>query len=266
MKILLIHHDKKPWASYRRAESLKKEWVNNEVDIAYFKDLPDGDKYDVIHFLFSGGLSKCKEYILKHKHKVFTTLASQRTLDEKYDKLEDLKEIYQNTVYCVAQNKELVRQFELLTGQHNVTYIPNGVNEKLFKNEFKVGFVGTKDSDGHKGLLLIRQACDELGLDLLSCNTEYERMPDFYDEVNCLVLASLSEGCNNPTLEALAMNKPVISTNVGIASELNGVILIERNVESIKKALRVLSGRIQILEEYTWDKIAQRYYNLYHNV
>lgn len=55
MRILLVHQDKYKWAANIRAEALKKEWINDEVDIAYFKDLPDGEKYDVIHFLFSGG-------------------------------------------------------------------------------------------------------------------------------------------------------------------------------------------------------------------
>lgn len=88
-------------------------------------------------------------------------------------------------------------------------------------------------------------------------------MPDFYRQIDCLVVASSSEGCNNPTLSALAMNKPVISTKVGIAEELEGVTLVERNVESIKKALRHVSGRIQILEKYTWDIVAAQYHNLY---
>jgi glycosyltransferase involved in cell wall biosynthesis len=59
------------------------------------------------------------------------------------------------------------------------------------------------------------------------------------------------------------MNKPVISTDVGIASELEGVTIVERDVDSIKKALRKLSGRIQILEEYIWSNIAKQYMNIY---
>ena len=78
-----------------------------------------------------------------------------------------------------------------------------------------------------------------------------------------MVNASISEGCNNPTLEALAVNKPVISTKVGIVGELEGIILTERNVESIKTALRKVSGRIQILEKYTWKVVAKQYRQLY---
>ena len=257
MKILLVHADKFPWATFNRAEALKKELREDWIDIVDRWHLPE-EEYDVIQFLFSGGITRCKDYILKHKDKVFTTLASYRTLEERWDKMEDLKEIYQNTVCCVAQNPDLKDKYKKLFG-NNVVYIPNGVNEQRFKRNFIVGFVGI--DNGHKGLELIKQSCKELNLDLMIAEkgNNQEEIRDFYKEIDCLAIASKSEGCNNPTLEMLAMNKPVISTRVGIAEELEGVILIERDVESIKQALRKLSGRIQILENYTWNKIAKKY-------
>ena len=271
MKILLVHADQYPWATTHRAEIFKKLWKSDEVDIAHYRSLPDGNKYSVIHFLFSGAVGRAKDYILENKNKVFTTLASQRTLDEYYDKLPVLIEIYKKTVCCVAQNPALARKLKKLIKQNNVIYIPNGVDEKLFNRKFVVGFVGhDMDSSDHKGFKLIKQACGELGLKLIDSYGWHRRsvkplkaMPNFYKSIDCLVLASRSEGFNNPTLEALAMNKPVISTRAGIAEELEGVTLVERDVESIKKALRKLSGRIQILEKYTWKKVAKRYHELY---
>ena len=265
MRILLVHNDKYPWATTQRAEALKREWVKDEVDIVHAKDLPHGDKYDVIHFLYSGGISKSRKYILKHKDKTFTTLASQRTLDLYFDKLEPLIEIYQQSVYCVAQNLELADTLKTLIKQDNVVYIPNGVNERMFDRKFVVGCVASKqDFRDHKGVDLIKQACAELDLELkLAGGIPHNIMSSFYRKIDCLVNASISEGCNNPTLEALAMNIPVISTNVGIARHLEGVTLVERDVESIKTALRRLSGRIYILESYTWKIIAKEYKDLY---
>lgn len=264
IKILLVHADKTPWATTYRANELKKRLTEDEVDIAYFKDLPDGDKYDIIQILFSGGIGKIKDFILKYKSKTFTTLASQRTLDLFFDREEDLIEIYKNTVCCVCQNPELENKLRRLIGQGNMVYIPNGVDEKLFNRNFIVGFVGI--TSDHKGYKLVEQACEELNLWLAKAeNLSYEEMPNFYSKIDCLVIPSISEGCNNPTLEALAMNKPVISTDVGIASELEGVVIVERNVKSIKKALRKLSGRIQILEEYTWDKIIKSYKDVWNS-
>ena len=262
MRILLIHADKFPWATFNRAEALKKEWASDWVDIVDRWHLPD-EEYDVIHFLFSGGITKCKEYILKHKDKVFTTLASYRTLESYWDELEDLTLIYQNTVCCVAQNPDLEMRYKKSFYRDNVVYIPNGVNTQRFKKDFVVGFVGI--DNGHKGLELIKQACEELGLELkvVEKGLNQEEIRDFYKEIDCLALASKSEGCNNPTLEVLAMNKPVISTDVGIAKELEGVHIVERNVESIKKTLRHLSPRIGILEKYTWKEIAKQYREIY---
>lgn len=267
MKILLVHNDKYPWAATFRAEALKKEWVEDDVDIVHYSNLPDGDKYDVIHFLYSGGISKSKDYILKNKDKVFTTLASQRTLDLLFDKLDTLIDIYKNSVCCVAQNPILTDKLKTLIGKDNVVYIPNGVDETTFNchRSFVVGCVTSKqDYRDHKGLNLVKQACVELNLELMiATKAKYDTMPDFYREIDCLVNASISEGCNNPTLEALAMNIPVISTNVGIVEELKGITIVERNVESIKDALRNTNRRAQILEKYTWKKIAKQYRNLY---
>jgi glycosyltransferase involved in cell wall biosynthesis len=266
MKILLIHNNRMRWADTFRAEELKKRWVADEVDIASaLEPLPDGDKYDVIHFLFSGGLTKSKEYILKHKDKVFTSLASERTFKSSHNDKKDLVDIYKKTQCCVCQNSELLIRLKELIGQNNLVLIPNGVDEKLFNRKFVAGFVGAKGSDKHKGYDLVKRACDDLGIELKEAREHdytHEEMPNFYNQIDCLIIASESEGCNNPTMEALAMNKPVISTRVGIAEDLEGVTIVDRNVDSIKKALRRLSGRIQILD-YTWDKIANQYHSLY---
>lgn len=255
------------WADTFRAEELKKRWIDDEVDIASaLEPLPDGDKYDVIHFMYSGGLTESKEYILKHKDKVFTSLASQRTFKSSHNDSEALMDIYKETQGCVCQNRNLLMRLKKFVPGVKATFIPNGVDTELFNRKFVAGFVGAKHSNEHKGLHLAQQACDELGIELKKAhehNYTHEDMPNFYKEIDCLILASESEGCNNPTMEALAMNKPVISTVIGIALDLEGVFTIDRNVESIKQALRKLSGRIQILEEYTWDKIANQYRNFY---
>lgn len=266
-KILLVHNNEKMrWADVFRAEELKKHWVDDEVDIVSKFDLPDGDKYDVIHFMYSGAMTQTKEYILKHKDKVFTSLISHRSLKPLYNDIPSLVEIYQKTRCCVCQNPRLLEEFKKITGQDNAVYIPNGVDEKLFDRKFVAGFVGAKASNDHKGLDLAQQACKELGIELKEAHEHdysHEDMPVFYRMIDCLIIPSKSEGCHNPTMETLAMNVPVISTDTGIANELEGVIIVERNVESIKQALKKLSGRIQILEKYTWEKVAIQYRNLY---
>ena len=264
-RILLVHADKNPWATQRRAEALKREWKDDEVDIVDRWNLPDGEPYDVIHFLFSGGITKCREYILRYKDKTFTTLASHRSLDEKWDKLEDLKEIYENTT-VVCQSHELLVLLKKISNDIKAVYIPNGVDTEFFKRDFIVGYVGAKDSSTHKGLDMIQEACNDLGLTLkIAHNAPYEEMPDFYRSIDCLVLMSESEGCNNPTLEALAMNVPVISTETGIAKNLL-VTIIERNKDELIKALITKCTSLHMKVEYGWPVIAKQYRKLYENL
>lgn len=255
------------WADTFRAEELKKQWIDDEVDIASaLEGLPDGDKYDVIHFMYSGGLTNSKDYILKHKERVFTSLASQRTFKSSHNNEKDLLEIYRETRCCVCQNPNLLMRLKKLIPKVRAVFIPNGVDTKLFNRKFVAGFVGANHSNEHKGYHLAKQACDELGIELKEAHEHdytHEEMPLFYNKIDCLIIASDSEGCNNPTLEALAMNKPVISTTVGISLWLDGAFIVDRNVESIKEALRKLSGRIQILKEYQWPGIAKQYRELY---
>jgi hypothetical protein len=275
MKILLIHGDENPWATYNRCVEFKKRWIDDEVTIANYHALPNGNEFDVIHVMFSGGIGQIAEYIQTHREKTWTTLASQRTLDFVYDTKEKLTQVYTNCKGIVCQNPALANRLLGLIGdsfKDKVFYIPNGVDEVKFDRKFVAGFVGADQATNpeHKGFPLAKQACDELGIELKRVHNGYpndvkphDTMPDFYKEIDCLIIPSMSEGCNNPTLEALAMNKPVISTRCGIAEHLDGVTLVERNVESVKGALRKLCPRIQILEEYTWDKIANKYINLY---
>ncbi|MHA1167863.1 MAG: glycosyltransferase family 4 protein [Candidatus Hodarchaeales archaeon] len=265
MKILLVYNNKMRWADVFRAEEFKKHWTD-EVDIVDRWHLPDGDNYDIIHFLYGGALTKSKDYILKHKEKVFTSSVSKRSLDGMWDDRKTLLELYNASRCCVCQNEEILSILKGLIPDVNAVYIPNGVNEKLFNRKFVAGFVGAKASNEHKGLHLAKQACEELGIELKEAhewNYEHEDMPKFYSQIDCLLIPSVSEGSHNPTMEALAMNIPVISTDVGIAKELEGVTIVDRDVESIKKALRKLSGRIQILEKYKWSDIAKQYHDLY---
>ena len=267
-KILLVHNDSFEWSATIRAEALKKQWYRDKVDIVHSSKLPDGNKYDIIHFLYSGGITKQIDYILKNKHKVFTTLASERTLDLLFDKEELLVKIYKETVCCVCHNYYLLGRLNALTGQDNAVYIPNGVDTNLFNKKFVVGFVGAKeDKSEHKGLEIIKKACIDLDIELKIANQKdykHNEIADkFYKHINCLIIASKSEGCNNPILEAMAMNIPVISTKVGIAGDLVGVIIAQRNVESLVNCIRRIYTRCQILEKYTWKIVAENYKNLY---
>ena len=273
MKILLIHGDRVPWATNHRAVELKKRWSDCETDILLFTDdigQIDFSTYDIIHCLFSGGISKLRCVIDKYHGRFYGTMASYRSLYGAYEPIDDLISTLRLCRGVVSQNQDLKAKLDALGVKS--TYIPNGVDVDVFKSNINIGYVASNNAnnDIHKGRLLIAQACKELGVNFTPHLNEYPfhvkpigEMPRYYSSLSCLVIASESEGCNNPILEAMAMNIPVVATTTGIVPVLEGVHLVERTVESIKQGIRHAVPRIQILEKYTWDIIANQYRGLY---
>ncbi|RUM94604.1 MAG: hypothetical protein DSZ28_02355 [Thiothrix sp.] len=67
-------------------------------------------------------------------------------------------------------------------------------------------------------------------------------MRDYYEAIDLLVLPSLSEGLPNVILEAMALGKPVLSTDVGAVSEVisnteNGWIVPAGDIEALSRVL-----------------------------
>lgn len=128
-------------------------------------------------------------------------------------------------------------------------YTPDGVDLDIFKpttslvdkykslnkREVIVGWAGNSNWDNDlKGLhTIIVPAVEALkksgySIKLLTSDRvenkplPFDRMPDFYNSIDCYLCGSSSEGTPNPVLEAMACGIPVISTNVGIVPEVFG--------------------------------------------
>jgi len=271
-----------------RAKALKEEFVkvghkvlirNRHAIKEYFDDFVE--RFDVIHFLFSGGLTEFKEQFKKYPNKFIITIVSHRSIEGWWDKEDEMLDIIKNSaqVICVSQKLKdaISKKFENQKFKPEeytpVTYIANGVDVKVFKPQktFTVGFVGRRHE--YKGYDLIKEACEVLGVNFVHDGNEYpknvtphDEMPEIYDQFDCLAIASEGEGCHNPTLEALAMNIPVISTDVGIANELDGVTIVDRSVEGIVKGIKKVYSRSQILKDFTWDIIANKYLRIYEGI
>ena len=272
-RILLLTGDVARWAITVRALELQKHIP--EIDFTIRGDeehiTADFAEYDLIHILYSGGITKFYELVMKEPNKFILSLVSFRTLTGMYDNLKKLKEMYQKCRSIVALNPRLQElAVELCGDREKVHYIPNGVDGELFNQDFTVGFVGANEEshNEYKGKHLIEEACGRLGVKFLTQSNEYpsrivphEEMPEFYKKIDCLCIASIGEGTNNPMMEALSMNVPVISTDTGIAREL-GVILVERTVESIAKGIEQVYTHNK-MKPYLWKNIARQYAKLY---
>lgn len=146
----------------------------------------------------------------------------------------------------------------------------DGVDLRLFKPEnlerFKniekrtarFGWVGNSKwvTGDLKGInTIIKPAVEELreegyNIELVTSDRRnklipHEEMPNFYNQIDCYLCASTSEGTPNPVLESMACGIPVISTDVGLVPEAFGTeqkkyVMEERSVECLKEKIKQL--------------------------
>jgi glycosyltransferase involved in cell wall biosynthesis len=103
---------------------------------------------------------------------------------------------------------------------------------------------------------------------------------DLLNASDLMVLPSLSEGLPLSILEAFAIEKPVVATNVGainevVLNEWNGLLVPPRDSRRLAKAISRLicspdlmlkmgkHGKDLIKEKYDWDDILDRYEEIY---
>ncbi|MEN9596317.1 MAG: hypothetical protein RL236_751 [Pseudomonadota bacterium] len=142
------------------------------------------------------------------------------------------------------------------------TYIPDGIFEPK-KRKFVVGFAGRPDK--YKGFDMIKKACKELGVVFYpALDIPSEKMSEYYNSIDLYVCASENEGYSAPVMECLSINKPVITTNVGIPSLLN-ITKIERSVEGIKEGILKFYTE-PMVRDYSWDNVCKDFSIFYKSV
>jgi glycosyltransferase involved in cell wall biosynthesis len=105
-------------------------------------------------------------------------------------------------------------------------------------------------------------------------------MREFYDSIDVLVLPSLSEGMPLCVLEAMAMKRPVIATNVGgtteaVRHEIDGLIVPPGDAHALAEAMRFMivnrqaagnmaeSGCEQVRRRFNIDRVVKEIAALY---
>lgn len=292
-KILLIP-DKPGWAYDIRAGFLikyLKKYYNFEKQ--YFDDFVKNknireinwQKYNCVFFFFWQHPQWLNFY--PPKEKTVVGVFSQASWEnQKRNVLKELKKFKA----VVVNSPFLYKYFK--TKVPHVFKAYNAVDEKMFKpkkknhEKFVVGWAGNpyyKDKNFKGFFNIIKPVCEELAKKypivlktaLAETKIPFSKMPQFYNELDCYVCASLSESGPNPVLEAAASGVPVITTKVGITPVLikdgfNGLFITRSRAELKEAILKLYDNqslrekmgvrlRKEILKNWTYKKLALNY-------
>ncbi|MHA1705620.1 MAG: glycosyltransferase family 4 protein [Promethearchaeota archaeon] len=101
-------------------------------------------------------------------------------------------------------------------------------------------------------------------------------------ESTIFVLTSIQEGLPTALIEAMALGKPVVATNVGgipevIRHRINGILVPPQSPKAVSEALdklitspalreKLSTAAAESVKNYTWSKIAEQYKRIYSKV
>ncbi|MFS0723253.1 glycosyltransferase family 4 protein [Paenibacillus sp. 1P07SE] len=287
MKILLVP-DHPGWAFDNRANDLLSlRWNGLRFTKKYQSEVraKDQKRYDLIYPM-SLSVARRLHSAGIPMNKMATGITSLRVFENQFATNGEFKPKFLSFVKQLrginAWSDEIVTIFK----PHCKIYKTRiGIREDQFKpmaskknrDIFTVGWVGRIDdpkSRELKGYDIVLEALRglEVKLDIRTFKENYvprSQMVHFYQNLDCFICSSRSEGLPNPLLEAAACGVPVIATKVGIVPELirqgkNGLI-VSRNATSIRKQVRYLMKHAErrqalgreirktIVRDWTWN-------------
>lgn len=276
------------------------EYIVNYKDINDFYKIILEKKYDLIHFFwriipceFLDQDLKNIEEILRNIQLISKTVITSSVYDHAYIDKESIKKYFNkfNTVvdYYTVSSKKL---YDIYISNESIKKpsctIQDGVDLDIFypinlsrfnkpKKDLVIGWVGNskwsiKKGDDIKGVnTIIKPAIKTLknkGLNIIENfadrNIKYiplDKMVNYYSKIDVLICASEFEGTPNPILEAMACGIPIISTDVGIVSEVFGKkqknFIINRNKDDLMSKIEFLYNNREIIKELSKENINQ---------
>jgi len=206
---------------------------------------------DLIHYQ-NWDIERHYPAILKHKAPIIVSCRSHRFP-------EYFKDVALS-VHVHVVNKDLLKDFP------DATYIPDAIADHMFK-PLTVGMqlADNEPNKHYKGYYLVKEACEILGAKFTPALGNVTDMPAWYDSIDVYVCASENEGFNTGVAEALARNKPVISTAVGVTKAFPSVHFVERTTDSILAALREYETT-SLVKPLSWGNISKQFKELYEHV
>ncbi len=271
---------------------IKIEYVINYKDIGNFYKKILRKKFDLIHFFwrlipcdfFNQNIHNSEDIInniiSSTKPVITSSVYDHAFLDKesiekyfnKFNTIVDFYTVSSKKLYNIYSSNEKIKKPNYI--------IQDGVDLNLFypinlnrfnkdKKDLIIGWVGNskwsiKKGDDIKGVnTIIKPAIKILkhkGFNVVENFADrnkifipLKKMVDYYSNIDILICASEVEGTPNPVLEAMACGVPIISTDVGIVSEVfekkQKKFIINRNIDDlILKIEKLYNNRKMILE------------------
>ncbi len=191
-----------------------------------------------------------------------------------------------------ANSMMLYNQLKGVAKHDRIWYVPNGVDEQLFKPEKPIGekkqlvagHVGKKcEAKGQDQFII--PAMQAANVESITNMNDYRNrkpfceMHEIYQNMDIFIVASVEDGTPNGALEAAACGRPIISNKIGnmpefIKDGVNG-FLVERNVGAYIEKLNYLNNnrdklkkmgieaRKTVEKSWTWKHQAEGYRKMF---
>ena len=179
--------------------------------------------------------------------------------------------------HCVCMSDRYAKELlEYGIPGDKITTIAPGVDLDEFRPKIRVGVVGRTYHTGRKGEALVAQVMDVPGIEWRftgsgwpgpSVHVPDGGMPDFYNDLDYVLVPSLYEGGPMSVLEGLACGVPIISSDVGWVSEYPHIPFETGNADSLRRVLAGLVAEREALRspvlERTWSSWAEQHLQLF---
>ncbi len=264
-KILaFMHHPFEDWCFLSSIRNVQK-YTNLDIEICknFDKSYLESLNPDIVWS--RGGIFLMKNFFNIRpdlKEKTFSTLThGGEKLEQRIPQI--LAEVKGSKGLLVQNEEGRIRlEHDLQKHGYNIPVylIPNMIDTEQFKpkekpKEFTVGYIGrinSKSAKSQKGWTIfnyVKEILEKEGIKFkLATNIQnkqpHDKMPEFMNSINCLVLPSHSEGHSNTINEAMACEVPVITTKIGWHGEnctdKKNILFAPRSVYEIIKRVRYL--------------------------
>lgn len=258
LKKILIITDSYNWATYFRAENLKKYLIQYKIDIVSFKDISkyNLDNYNIVYITnwpIYGYISD--KISSKRRYKLVTGISSHIGRKSANQMISFFKK------FDAIGTSNMMLYKEFLGAKLPSVYTPFGANSDTFVkktnlNNFKnvFGWVGNKDR-AVKRFSQIEKTFLELGKEYTlkvvdhTKNFTHNKMCEFYNSIGTIICFSESEGTPNPILEAAMCGRWIISPSIGNVPELT------RGIEHFTPAGNILDLKKQIISAANYQDL-----------